>query len=101
MPHRFEKEKVKLPRSKDKRIKLTEAQRQEIHSRKGESTYKLADEFKVSRRLITFIQNPEKQRENLLRCQERGGSMQYYDKDKHRESMKEYRRSKKERLTDE
>tara|TARA_R110000851_G_scaffold102450_3_gene219029 strand:- start:3440 stop:3742 length:303 start_codon:yes stop_codon:yes gene_type:complete len=98
MPYKFETNNTPLPRSKDRRVKLTNAQRSCILYRKGESKAPLATEFGVSRRLIDFIQNPEKQRENLLRRQERGGTAQYYDKDKHRESMKKYRQDKQQRL---
>jgi hypothetical protein len=56
----------------------------------------LARDFKVDKGTISFIVNPDK----LLTCKqrraERGGSMQYYDKDKHKEYMKKYREHKKD-----
>ena len=79
----------------DRRRKLTEDQKDEI--RKIGTTMsqrKLAKKFNVSRRLIVFILYPER----LVACKqsraERGGSKIYYDKDKHRISMKEHRHYK-------
>lgn len=54
---------------KDRRIKLTDAQRFEIrerHDMHGDSIYKLANEYGVSRRTIEFIIYPER----LERCRE-------------------------------
>jgi hypothetical protein len=54
----------------------------------------LAKMFGVSRRLIVFTLYPERQKENYQRRLERGGSKQYYDREKHAEAIKEHRRYK-------
>jgi len=80
----------------DRRIRLTDEQRKEIAENKGMlSQRKLAKLYGVSRRLIQFILDPTKHKENLKRREERGGTMAYYDKVKHREAMKEHRNYKK------
>lgn len=95
MPYKFETEKIKLPREKDRRVKLTATQRQEIRDNlDGLSNRALAAKYGVSKRLIQFIRHPERQAKNLLDRQARGGSMQYYDKDEWRETMREHRRYK-------
>lgn len=81
----------------DRRVKLSSAQKEEIlqlkekHSQRG-----LAKMFGVSRRTIQFIIDPAKHEENLLRRKERGGWKQYYDKESHREAIKEHRDYKKD-----
>lgn len=60
----------------------------------------LADMFKVSRRTISFILNPEAEIQNKKRRKERGGSKLYYDKDYHTVKMKESRTHKQSLLID-
>ena len=100
MPYKHEYNNSKIPEKHDKRIKLTKSQKQEIYSIYNEygaySQRELASMYGVSRRLITFIVNPEAQQANLERYQERGGSKQYYDKDKHTIAMRTHRRHKHE-----
>jgi len=94
VPYKFETDKTPIPRKHDRRVKLTPEQRAEIRNAQGKSQRELAAEYGVSRRTIQFIRDPDKHRENLLRRQERGGSMRYYEKEKHREYVKDYRRHK-------
>ena len=95
MPYKFETDHVHLPRSQDRRIKLTEEQKEEIIFLKGEYSQRaLAKMYGVSRRLIQFIHDPEKKRQNLLRRAERGGSAIYYDKNKQAKIMREHRKYK-------
>lgn len=95
MPHKFEKDHVHLPKGKDRRIKLTDEQREEIRLNPDNlSQRKLAEKYGVSRRLITFILNPDAQEQNKQRRAERGGWKQYYDKKTHAKSMKEHRQYK-------
>ena len=83
----------------DRRKKLTEAQKEEI--RKSDlSSRKLAAMYDVSRRTIQYIKDPEKKRQNLLRRKERGGWLQYYNKEKHAEATKEHRDYKKKLMDD-
>lgn len=86
---------LRVPRAHDKRIKLTDLQRDEIAARRRESIHALAREYGVSRRLIQFIQYPERLEANLIKRQERSGSALYYDKEKHREAMRSHRKHKK------
>lgn len=83
----------------DKRIKLTNEQRKEIIEKyyEGMPKRRLAKIYNVDKRLISFIVNPGAYEENLKRREERGGSMIYYDKEKHRNYIKTHRRYK-ERL---
>lgn len=88
-----------MPRKKgfDKRIKLTPEQRSDIfnaYHNLSEGRNSLARQYGVSPRTITFICHPEKLEENKLRFLERGGSKQYYDKEKHRIYTKEHRKHK-------
>lgn len=92
-------EAARVPRVKgvDKRISLTPEQRQEIRDNiEGISTHKLAAKYGVSRRLIQFIQHPERHAKNLLDRQQRGGSMKYYDHEKHADYMQVHRSHKKQ-----
>ena len=101
MPYKFETDKVKLPEGKDRRVKLTAEDKEAIkalYSTGNISTYKLAEEFNVSRRTIQFILDPSKKKANLERLEERGGWKVYYDKDKHNEYMTNHRQYKKEVL---
>src|SRR5690554_6443304 len=101
MPYKFDTDKMKLPAKigVDRRIKLTEDQKDEIrmlwksgeHSQRG-----LARMYGVNKRLISFILFPEKQQANLDRRKERGGWKLYYDKEKHAESVRSHRRHKQE-----
>ena len=89
--------KYKIPVKYDRRVKLEDYERKKIKELYGKiSQRKLAEMFKVSRRLITFIGDPDKYEQNLLRRKERGGSKEYYDKDKHKAYMKKHRRYKQQ-----
>ena len=83
----------------DRRVKLTDDDKELIRRiRKEEnlSQRELARKFNVSRRLIQYVLDPEKLTENKRLREERGGSKQYYDKEKHREYMKDHRRYKQD-----
>lgn len=85
-----------IPKDKDRRVKLTDADREEIKRLAGTmSQQRLAKQFKVSRRLISFILHPEQHKENLKRRAERGGSTQYYNRERHTKAIREHRRYKK------
>lgn len=81
-------------------LKLLPCQKQMVlywHGQ-GLSQRALARLFHVSRRLITFIIDPDKHAENLKRRNERGGSKLYYQKDKHNEAVKTHRTYKHKTL---
>lgn len=95
MPYKYATDKKHLPRDKDRRIKLTDEQREDIRANPhGMSKRGLARHFNISRRLIDFIQNPEKVEANKQLRKERGGWKQYYNKEEHRETIKEHRQYK-------
>ena len=90
---------MKIPKSKDKRVKLTDGQKKIIKEmyESGEHSQRiLAREFNVSRRTIQFIIDPKKKEENYQRRVERGGSKQYYDKEKNTEATRKHRQHKQE-----
>ena len=90
--------KIKIQGTKhDRRVKLTPEQKQEISTKYATGLYsqrELAREYNVSRRLITFIIDPAKHKANLAARKAKGGSKQYYDKDKHTEAIRTHRRYK-------
>ena len=82
----------------DRRQKLTPEQKSEIAFRYATtdiSQRKLAKEYGVSRRLITFIVNPEEEQRNRLRLKIRKAKGLYKpDRAKLTKSVREYRRYK-------
>lgn len=97
MPHKYEKEKNKIPKALDRRIKLTEQDKKDIREayRTGILSIRaITRQYNVSRRLIQFTIFPERQKKNLEDRDKRGGYMQYYDKEKHRKSTKRHRHYK-------
>ena len=83
----------------DRRVKLTDEDKElirKISKEENLSQRELARKFNVSRRLIQYVLDPEKLTENKRIREERGGSKQYYDKEKHREYMKDHRRYKQD-----
>ena len=79
MPYKSDKMKLDSP-FLDRRVKLLPCQREMVlyWTEKGLSQRKIAKMFNVSRRLITFIQDPKKKEKNLQNKEERGGWKQYY-----------------------
>lgn len=95
MPYKFNTDKLIIPTKYDRRVKLTTEEKELIKEAYGKvSQRKLAKIFDVSRRLIQFIGDPDKQKQNLLRRKERGGSKAYYDKEKNNKYIKKHRRYK-------
>ena len=89
----------KIPPELDKRVKLTPEDKEEIRSLYALgniSKRQLAKQFNVSRRLIQFVLDPKKHEANLLRRAERGGSKQYYDREKNTKAAREHRKRKQE-----
>ncbi len=99
MPYKFETDHMKMDKKDDRRIKLTTSDKEEIQYRYlkvgGVSQRELAREYGVSRRLIVFCIYPERREANYAQRKANGGSMQYYDKTKNTESIKEHRQYKK------
>lgn len=94
MPYKHETEHRLIPRipNMDRRIKLTDEQREEIRSAEGVTVAELARKYKVSRRTIQFIVNPEAKANMLARREERGGWKSYYDREKHVQYVAETRK---------
>lgn len=95
----YKSDKIRIEKTEhDRRVKLTPEQKDEIREQfaLGVSQRKLAKLYRVDRRLISFIVNPESHEENLKRREERGGTKFYYEKDKHNNYMKKHRRYKHE-----
>ena len=97
MPNmQLENYRVPREKGKDKRIKLTPQHRQEIRDNAENLSHNaLAAKYGVSKRLVQFIRSPDKYRENLLRRKEKGGTMQYYSKEKQREYIAIHRQHKR------
>lgn len=89
---------LKIDESNDKRVKLTSSQKEEIYNLYNlygaYSQRELAKMYGVSRRLITFIIDPDKQKANYKARVANGGSKQYYNKDKHTRAMQTHRKHK-------
>ena len=76
----YKSEKIKLSREQDRRIKLNDEQKEEIKHKYSTGLYsqrQLAKEYNVSRRLITFIINPEKEQRNKELFKERRADGRY------------------------
>lgn len=95
MPYKTEKISLETPFLK-RSAKLLVCQKEMVKywREKGESQNAIANRFKVSKRTIQFILDPEKLVQNKLRREERGGSSIYYNKEKHREAIKSLRKYK-------
>lgn len=96
MPYKTDKIPIKCP-FLDRRTKLLPCQKERILAlgNEGYSQRKLSAMFNVSRRLITFILDPQKKVRDLENRRDRGGSMAYYvGGEKWAEQMREHRKYK-------
>lgn len=96
MPYKAEKAGHIKPED-DKRVKLTDAQREEIrelYKLPDYSQRRLAGQFGVSRRLISFILDPKKQERQKEQYAQRRKDGRYYNKDAHTKSIREHRHHK-------
>lgn len=96
----FKSEKIKLPKKYDRRIRLSDEQREEIRDKYASGLYSqrsLASEYQVSRRLISFILDPEKYSKCREQFKERRKDGRYKpDKESWNKAMKEHRAYKQE-----
>jgi|JI10StandDraft_1071094.scaffolds.fasta_scaffold1574614_1 hypothetical protein len=99
MPSKFDKIAIGC-QFLDKRIKVLDCQKQmiPIWHEKGQSIRAIARMLNVDKRLIQFIIYPERKAKNLQDRKAKGGSMQYYNKDKHNKAMKIHRQYKSQIL---
>lgn len=97
MPYKFETDKLKIPRAKDKRVKLSLEDREVVkylYNSGQHSQRQLAAMFGVSRRLITYYIDDNKLQQHKENSALRRKDGRYYDKDKHRNNVKNYRNNK-------
>jgi len=94
-------DKIKIPVGYDRRIKIPQTEYAYIIQRQknGEAIRAIARDYGVDHRLIQFIIYPERKAINYANRLARGGSKQYYNKDKWRETMREHRAYKKSLIT--
>lgn len=96
MPYKSQNLKI-AGTSHDRRRRLTDKQKDEINALKDSiSVTSCAKIYGVSKRTIQFLWYPERLERNKQLRQERGGHHQYYDKEKHREYIKQHRHHKQE-----
>lgn len=100
MPYKTDKLKLDCP-FLDRRVKLIPCQVEMVKHwyKKGESINGISRLFKVNKRLIQFILFPERKKKNLQDREARGGTMQYYNREEHNDSMKDHRRYKHKTLS--
>ncbi len=94
----YKSEKLKLSPNHDRRIKLNDKQREEIREKYTTGMYSqrnLAEEYGVSRRLITFILDPDKAKKNAEQLKQRSSDGRYKpNKEKWAAIMREHRQYK-------
>lgn len=94
----YKSEKIKLSKEQDRRIKLTDKQRIEIKEKYATGFYsqrKLAAEYHVSRRLITFVLDEEKAKKAAEQLKERRADGRYKpDKEAWAATIREHRQYK-------
>ena len=100
----YKSEKIKLPKEHDRRIKLTDEQREEIREKYSTGLYSqraLAREYGVSRRLISFVLDDEKYQKCREQFKERRADGRYKPtKEEWAKTQKEYRQYKQKLYVD-
>lgn len=99
MPYKNEKPGNYIKPKDDRRRKLSEADKErvrELYKLPDWSQRRLAGEFGVSRRLIQFVIDPDKEARNKEAFAERQKDGRYYDRERHSEQVKQTRRHRQE-----
>jgi len=98
MPYEFEYNKKHIPRHLNKNVKIAKEDHEKIREdyKILKSQRKTAKKWNVSRRLIQFILDPEKHKEQKEKFKERQKTGIYYTKEKQKEYIKKYRHHKQE-----
>lgn len=100
----YKSEKIKLPKEYDRRIKLTDEQREEIRMKYATDLYSqraLAREYGVSRRLISFVLDDSKYQKCKEQFKERKADGRYKpDKEEWAKTMREHRHYKQKLYLD-
>jgi len=101
MPYKIEKIAIKNP-FLDKRTKLIPCQKEMVKYwyMAGKSINSIAKMFKVNKRLIQFMLFPDRHKKNLADRKDRGGSKQYYVKEKHTKAVNKHRHYKNDEIKD-
>lgn len=93
---------INLPKGFDRRVKLTDKEREEIKElhKQGIGIRAIARKFekKCSRRLIQFVIFPERQKVVVKRQKDDKNWIKYYDKEKRKFYMRDHREYKKKVL---
>lgn len=93
-------EKIKLPRTLDRRVKLTQEDKDDILLRykRGEAIHAIARAFKgvCSKRMIQFVVFPERLEKLVKKHIAEKSHLKYYNKEKWRETMREHRAYKQD-----
>ena len=96
----YKSEKIALPKKYDRRVKLTDEQKEEIRVKYATGFYsqrQLAREYKVSRRLIQFCIDDNKRVKCAEQFKERRKDGRYKPtKEEHNQIMTEHRHYKEE-----
>lgn len=98
----YKSEKIKLPKELDRRVKLTDKQREEIKDLYGTGCYSLnglAKRFEVSKKTILLIVNEESAEKAKQYKREHWKEWQQ-TKEEHREAIKKTRRYKQSLMLD-
>ena len=98
----FKSEKIKLPQEYDRRRKLTDEQKDEIKHKYSTGLYSLnnlATEYKVSKKTILLIVNPESKRKNDERIKDHWKDYQPTTEERDK-IMNEHRRYKQKLYKD-
>lgn len=107
MPYKSETQHKKIPLELDRRIKLTDDQREDIRNLYGSWLYSqnsIARLFWVHRKTIYNVVNPEKYQAQLDRYSKEKIFQKYYNSEIHKEAMRKTRRYRawiEKNLTDE
>lgn len=91
----YKSERCKIAGTKyDKRRKLTAEQKAEIAELIGLSSREIARMYGISRRMVQFIQHPERLQRNKQCRANRGGWRQYYNRQEWAKAMRKHSRYK-------
>lgn len=100
----YKSEKIKLSKEQDRRVKLSDEQKEEIRAKYTTGLYSqrgLAIEYNVSRRLISFILDEEKAKRAAEQLKARRADGRYKpSKEQWAETMREHRRYKQKLYID-
>lgn len=96
MPYKSERKGLVIPREYKRNIKLSEEDKRAIVDarRFGTSYQKIADQFGVSKKRVIQICNPEIEERDRKRLKECRKERRFYDKEKHRNYIKNHRKYK-------